>query len=126
MLIANPVYSWLVSKVNKDRVVLYTYLFFILNLILFFMGWNFLDASGRVFIAKAFYIWCNVFSFFVVSIFWVAMINHFSSNQAKLYFGIVSAGGSLGLLLVHPLLVIFRHKFVVLQQCPIMGLSLSF
>ena len=96
MLIANPVYSWLVSKVNKDRVVLYTYLFFILNLILFFMGWNFLDASGRVFIAKAFYIWCNVFSFFVVSIFWVAMINHFSSNQAKLYFGIVSAGGSLG------------------------------
>ena len=31
MLIANPVYSWLVSKVNKDRVVLYTYLFFILK-----------------------------------------------------------------------------------------------
>lgn len=96
MLIANPVYSWLVSKVNKDRVIVYTYLFFILNLILFFMGWNFLDAPGRVFIAKAFYIWCNVFSFFVVSIFWVAMINYFSSNQAKLYFGIISAGGSLG------------------------------
>ena len=47
-------------------------------------------------IAKSFYIWCNVFSFFVVSIFWVSMINFFNGSQAKLYFGIISAGGSIG------------------------------
>ena len=34
--------------------------------------------------------------FFVVSIFWVSMINYFSGSQAKLYFGIISAGGSIG------------------------------
>jgi AAA family ATP:ADP antiporter len=96
MLLANPIYSWLVSKVKKDRIVLYTYLFFILNLLCFLLGWNFLDESGRARIAKVFYIWCNVYSFFVVSIFWVSMINFFQSHEAKKYFGIISAGGSLG------------------------------
>ena len=96
MLIANPIYSWMVSNIDRNRVVIYTYLFFIANLICFFLGWVSFDNEVRVFIAKAFYIWCNVFSFFVVSIFWVSMINHFTSEQGKMYFGIISAGGSLG------------------------------
>ncbi len=96
MLIANPIYSWMVSNIDRNRVVIYTYLFFIANLICFFLGWVSFDNEVRVFIAKAFYIWCNVFSFFVVSIFWVSMINYFTSEQGKMYFGIISAGGSLG------------------------------
>ena len=96
MLIANPVYSWLVSRINRNKIVLYFYLFFILNLLVFFFSWVLLDQSWKPLIAKSFYIWCNVFSFFVVSIFWVSMINFFSGSQAKLYFGIISAGGSIG------------------------------
>jgi ATP:ADP antiporter, AAA family len=96
MLIANPIYSWLVSRINRNKVVLYFYLFFILNLLIFFFSWISLDESWKPLIAKIFYIWCNVFSFFVVSIFWVSMINFFSGSQAKLYFGIISAGGSIG------------------------------
>ena len=96
MLIANPVYSWLVSRINRNKIVLYFYLFFILNLLVFFFSWVLLDESWKPLIAKSFYIWCNVFSFFVVSIFWVSMINYFSGCQAKLYFGIISAGGSIG------------------------------
>ena len=96
MLIANPVYSWLVSRINRNKIVLYFYLFFILNLFVFFFSWVLLDESWKPLIAKSFYIWCNVFSFFVVSIFWVSMINYFSGSQAKLYFGIISAGGSIG------------------------------
>ena len=96
MLIANPVYSWLVSRINRNKIVLYFYLFFILNLLVFFFSWVLLDESWKPLIAKSFYIWCNVFSFFVVSIFWVSMINFFSGSQAKLYFGIISAGGSIG------------------------------
>ena len=96
MLIANPVYSWLVSRINRNKIVLYFYLFFILNLLVFFFSWVLLDESWKPLIAKSFYIWCNVFSFFVVSIFWVSMINYFSGSQAKLYFGIISAGGSIG------------------------------
>ena len=96
MLIANPVYSWLVSRIDRNKIVLYFYLFFILNLLVFFFSWVLLDESWKPLIAKSFYIWCNVFSFFVVSIFWVSMINFFSGSQAKLYFGIISAGGSIG------------------------------
>jgi AAA family ATP:ADP antiporter len=96
MLIANPVYSWLVSRIDRNKIVLYFYLFFILNLLVFFFSWVLLDESWKPLIAKSFYIWCNVFSFFVVSIFWVSMINYFSGSQAKIYFGIISAGGSIG------------------------------
>jgi len=96
MLIANPIYSWLVSRINRNKVVLYFYLFFILNLLGFFFSWVLLDESWKPLVAKSFYIWCNVFSFFVVSIFWVSMINYFNGSQAKLYFGIISAGGSIG------------------------------
>ena len=96
MLIANPVYSWLVSRINRNKIVIYFYLFFIANLLFFFFSWISLDETWKPLIAKSFYIWCNVFSFFVVSIFWVSMINYFSGPQAKLYFGIISAGGSIG------------------------------
>ena len=56
MLLANPLYSWVVSKVNKDRIILYTYLFFILNLFVFLFVWTELDSVGKVLIAKIFYI----------------------------------------------------------------------
>ena len=96
MLLANPIYSWLVSKVPTSRVVTYCYLFFIFNLIIFLCGWNYLDETGRLWTGRAFYVWCNVYSFFVVSIFWVAVINHFNTEDAKRVFGVISAGGSLG------------------------------
>ena len=96
MLIINPIYSWLVSRINQNRLILYIYSFFILNLILFLILWTFAGEDGRIWTGRAFYIWANVYSFFVVSIFWVTMINFFSHTDSKKFFGIISAGGSLG------------------------------
>ena len=96
MLIINPIYSWLVSRINQYRLILYIYSFFILNLILFLILWTFAGEDGRIWTGRAFYIWANVYSFFVVSIFWVTMINFFSHTDSKKFFGIISAGGSLG------------------------------
>ena len=96
MLIINPIYSWLVSRINQNRLILYIYSFFIINLILFLMLWTFAGDEGRIWTGRAFYIWANVYSFFVVSIFWVTMINFFSHTDSKKFFGIISAGGSLG------------------------------
>ena len=96
MLIINPIYSWLVSRINQNRLILYIYSFFILNLILFLTMWIFAGEDGRIWTGRAFYIWANVYSFFVVSIFWVTMINFFSHTDSKKFFGIISAGGSLG------------------------------
>ena len=96
MLVINPIYSLLVSRINQNRLILYIYFFFILNLILFLTMWTFLGEEGRIWTGRAFYIWANVYSFFVVSIFWVTMINFFSHTDSKKFFGIISAGGSLG------------------------------
>ena len=96
MGLVNPIYSWIVSKVKTSRIVTYCYLFFILNLIFFLLGWSFFDQESKLWLGRVFYVWCNVYSFFVVSIFWVVVINYFNTSDAKRLFGVISAGGSLG------------------------------
>ena len=96
MLLINPIYSWLVSRISQSKIIPYIYSFFILNLVLFLILWSFSGDEGRIWTGRAFYIWANVYSFFVVSIFWVTMINFFDHTDSKKFFGIISAGGSLG------------------------------
>ena len=96
MLLINPIYSWLVSRISQSKIIPYIYSFFILNLILFLTLWSFAGDEGRIWTGRAFYIWANVYSFFVVSIFWITMINFFDHTDSKKFFGIISAGGSLG------------------------------
>jgi AAA family ATP:ADP antiporter len=96
MLLINPIYSWLVSRISQSKIIPYIYSFFILNLILFLTLWSFAGDEARIWTGRAFYIWANVYSFFVVSIFWVTMINFFDHIDSKKFFGIISAGGSLG------------------------------
>ena len=96
MLVINPIYSWLISRIDKNKIVLYIYSFFIFNLIIFLSAWSLAGDEGKIWTGRAFYIWANVYSFFVVSIFWVTMINFFNHTDSKRFFGINSAGGSLG------------------------------
>ena len=60
MLIINPIYSWLVSRINQNKIILYIYSFFIINLALFLLLWSSTDGQGRVWTGRAFYIWANV------------------------------------------------------------------
>jgi len=96
MLFLNPVYSWLASRRNLRGVLLGCYSFFILNLLGFIILWKFFDLSSSIFLSQIFYVWCNVYSFFVVSIFWVVIINLFRGDNAANVFGVIAAGGSLG------------------------------
>jgi len=41
-------------------------------------------------------VWCNIYSFFVVSIFWVLVINIFRDIKSRKLYGFIMAGGSLG------------------------------
>ncbi len=92
MLFANLAYSWVASKTNLKQLIIFCYLFLASNLI-FFIN---LDFSSSVWIGRSFYVWSNVYSFFVVAIFWVVAINLFRENKAKQYFGFISFGGTLG------------------------------
>ena len=96
MLLLNPIYSWLASRRNLRGVLVGCYSFFILNLFTFIFLWEFFNLSSAVWLSQIFYIWCNVYSFFVVSIFWVVIINLFRGDGATNVFGVIAAGGSLG------------------------------
>ena len=96
MLLLNPIYSWLASQRNLRGVLIGCYSFFIINLLIFITLWEFFNLSAAIWLSQIFYIWCNVYSFFVVSIFWVVIINLFRGDNATNTFGVSAAGGSLG------------------------------
>ena len=99
MLLVNPIYSWAASKTNLRKLLTYCYLFFISNLLMFLFAWRVLDLEGVLWLGRAFYIWCNIYSFFVVSIFWVVIINVFRSSKTRNFYGVIMAGGSIGALI---------------------------
>ena len=94
MLLVNPIYSFIVSNSSQKNIVPYIYGFFILNLLVFLgLNNNFPNNSA---VKAAFYVWYNVFNFFLVAIFWAMTVNSFNLERAKVFFGLISACGSLG------------------------------
>ena len=96
MLIVNPLYSWIASKSDLKKIILFCYSFLILNLMLFLFSWKILNLGDSIWLGRIFYVWCNVYSFFVVSIFWVVIINLYRTAKKRSFYGIIMAGGSLG------------------------------
>ena len=96
MLLLNPLYSWIASRTNLKKIVFYCYSFFITNLIFFIFSWRVFDLSNSIWLERVFYVWSNVFSFFIVSIFWVVIINLFRDLKTRNFYGVIMAGGSLG------------------------------
>ncbi len=98
MLLINPLYSWIASKLDLKKIVLFCYSFLILNLIFFLLSWRVLDFGNSIWLGRVFYVWCNIYSFFVVSIFWVVIINLYRNSRTRSFYGFIMAGGSLGAL----------------------------
>ncbi|MEO9513654.1 MAG: MFS transporter [Flavobacteriaceae bacterium] len=96
MLCIVPLFSVLVSRNSIKKTLLFSYTFFITNIILFYVLFEMFGTS-RV-LAISFFIWLSVFNLFVVSLFWSFMADVFSSKSSKRFFGIIASGGSLGAL----------------------------
>ncbi len=96
MLLAIPVFGWLVSRFDRRRIVPIVYLFFIVNLLLFWLVMS--RAATGPYLAKAYFVWVSVFNLFVISLFWSVMATYWSSGSAKRLYGIIAAGGSIGAL----------------------------
>ena len=99
MLLINPLYSWIASRENFKKIITYCYSFLIFNLLIFIfysssLGVN--DNVQAIWLGRVFYVWCNIYSFFVVSIFWVLVINIFRDIKSRKLYGFIMAGGSLG------------------------------
>lgn len=96
MLLVNPPFAALVSRLPRSRFVPLTYRFFLANLLVFFALFQTLPESSQVWVGRTFYIWTSVFNLFVVSIFWGFMADAFRSGQGKRLFGFIGVGGTLG------------------------------
>lgn len=96
MLAVVPLYGWITSRYPRRKFLPLVYLFFIVNLLLFFV--LFRSGLTHAWVARAFFIWTSVFNLFIVSVFWSFMADIYSDAQAKRLFGFIAAGGTAGAL----------------------------
>ena len=96
MLAAVPLFGWVSSRYPRRKLLPIVYLFFVANLLIFYVLLQFQIAP--TFTAQAFFIWVSVFNLFVVSVFWSFMADLYRNDQARRLFGFISAGGTLGAL----------------------------
>jgi AAA family ATP:ADP antiporter len=97
MLAAIPVFGWLSSRFSRQKLLPVIYLFFAVNLLIFFVLLEAGIALAQT--AQVFFVWVSVFNLFVVSVFWSFMADLFRNEQARRIYGFISAGGSAGALL---------------------------
>ncbi len=94
MLAVMPFYGALVSRFPRHKFMPYVYVFFILNILIF---WYFFANDIRMdVVAQVFFIWLSVFNVFVVSIFWSFMVDIYKSGDSKVLFGMIASGGTIG------------------------------
>lgn len=96
MLVANPLFSALVSRSPRRVFVPTVYCFFVFNLLVFFALFRRTRGPDDVHLAQAFFVWVSVFNLFITSVFWGVMADLFSSEQGQRLFGLIGVGGTLG------------------------------
>ena len=115
MFVINPIYSWIASRSNFKKIIVYCYSFLILNLFIFLMYSRSLSSENMtetIWLGRVFYIWANVYSFFVVSIFWVLIINLYRNYKSRKFYGFIMAGGSIGAIFGSELAIRLSESFV--------------
>jgi AAA family ATP:ADP antiporter len=94
MLMAVPLFAWLVKTCSKPKLVMTVFHFFAANLLIF-GAINGTTWDGLLY-QMVFFVWVSVFILFVVSLLWSVLADTFSNEQAKRLFGPIASGATLG------------------------------
>ena len=94
MLAAVPLFGAIASRFPRRLVLPGVYLFFAMNLAVFWVLLRAEGASNQT--AAAYFVWASVFNLFVISLFWSLMAELWSNDEAKRLYGFISAGGTAG------------------------------
>ena len=94
MLAVVPAFGWVSSRFPRRRFLPYVYLFFVANLLVFFVLFREKIAVDQA--RTAFFVWVSVFNLFVVSVFWSFMADLYDTAQARRFYGFIAAGGTSG------------------------------
>lgn len=100
-LIASIVAMWLCSFVRRKAYINAIFIFFALNLAIFYIALFFIDSNnhdskGFIWLSRVFYVWVSVFNVFVITSAWSLLADIFSVESSKRLFGIITSGASLG------------------------------
>ena len=96
MLAAQPLYAAVVARWPRPVSVPWTYRFFALHLLVFWLLLESAPGASQLWLGRAFFVWASVFNLFIVSVFWSFVDDLFEVGQGKRLFGFVAAGGTLG------------------------------
>src|SRR5882724_9575390 len=126
MLGVAPLFGWAAARLPRRRLVPWTYLFFIANVLVFYTLFALGVAPPAV--ARAFFVWVSVFNLFAVSLFWSLMADLFRPEQSVRLFGFLSAGGSCGALAGPTLTALLAAPLgtanLLLVSCGFLGFAL--
>lgn len=95
---AVPLYARLASGTSRRRLINRVTLFFVANLVLFFLAIRLMPPSNTL-LAVAFFLWVGVFNLMVPAQFWSFANDVYTVEQGKRLFAIVAFGASLGAVL---------------------------
>jgi AAA family ATP:ADP antiporter len=87
-----PAYGALASRVNRVCLISWVTLFFIANLVVFFL----LGLARTPHLGVAFFLWVGIFNLMIIAQFWSFTNDVYSPEQGKRLFAIVAFGSSLG------------------------------
>jgi AAA family ATP:ADP antiporter len=93
-LAIQPFFGALASRLRRAVLLPSLYLFFVLNLLLFY-AWFYVE-QDHTWIARVFFVWLSVVNLFWLSVFWSFMADIFTREQSHRVFGFIAAGTSLG------------------------------
>lgn len=110
MVVANPIFSYLMKGFSRTTFIKIIYRFFALNILGFILVFKYLESVGQMpeggqavnvtgfafAMGVVFFLWVSVFNLFCGSVFWALMADLYKPSESKKLFGFVGAGGTLG------------------------------
>jgi len=93
-LAAQPLFGWVVARVQRHLILPVVFGFFAGNLLVFVAAM--VAAPDNLWLARSFYVWLSVFNLIAVSVAWSVLVDVFDTTQAQRLFGVSAAGASLG------------------------------
>ncbi len=99
MLALAPVFGAVATRWARRTFVPGVYLFFLSNMIVFFVLMHTLPKSADVMLGRVFYIWISVYNMWAVSLFWAFLADGLGLEKGKRLFGFIAVGGTLGAIL---------------------------
>ena len=99
MLALAPVFGAVATRWSRRVFVPAVYLFFMTNMLVFFVLMRVLPDRGGLALGRVFYVWISVYNMWSVSLFWSFMADGYGLERSKRLFGVIAVGGSLGAVL---------------------------